>query len=129
VHQAYWDLNWAIKAVAEDQVTKQVGEQTWLLNPVNGFWYTLRTAKDKFSTLVQSTASYVFDMWLGFVLNERDQITGNFHDEGVWEIYPEEEESFRNILNQAIKDTNDLLKLNRELGITIQTGTNYAQIH
>lgn len=129
VHKAYWDLNWAIKAVAEDQTYKHVGDQMWLLNPISGFWYSLRTPKDIFSTLVQGTASYVFDMWISFILQRRDQITAQFHDEGVWECCPTEKEEMESIINESIKETNDFLRLDRELGITIQWGERYSDIH
>lgn len=131
VHKAYWDLNWAIKAVAEVQTYKELDGQMWLLNPINGFWYSLREIKDIFSTLVQGTASYVFDLWIGYVLQEREELTAQFHDEGVWTLddNEKEKESFKKILTDAIQAANDYLKLNRELGIDIQYGYNYASIH
>jgi len=62
--EAYWKRNWAVKKVAQDQYTKEVGGYTWLKNPVSGFWHELRYDKDRWSTTNQSTAVYVFDSWL-----------------------------------------------------------------
>lgn len=101
----------------------------WLQNPINHFWYSLRNEKDIFSTLIQGTASYVFDLWVSFVLTERDQLTAQFHDEIVLEVKKDEKDKVQNIIETAIKDTNNYLRLNRELGIGIQWGTDYSQIH
>ena len=129
LHEAYWRKNWAIKQVAKDQRVKLISGQMWLLNPISGFWYSLRTKKDIFSTLVQGTASYVFDLWVRIVLRSRPQLTAQFHDEIVLSIT----KGFRNeateLLNSAMKEANAILGLIRELGIGIQFGSNYAQIH
>ena len=126
---AYWKLNWAIKEVSARQVVKEVDGQKWLQNPVNKFWYSLRSENDRFSTLVQGTASYVFDVWLGFVLEGRDQLTAQFHDEIVLCVRKGYREDITEYLEKTIQKTNDLLKLNRELGIGIQFGARYSEIH
>lgn len=129
----YWKLNCAIKAVAEAQKIKIIedhGEdEMWLWNPVSKFWYSLRKDNDRFSTLIQGTASYVFDLWIGLVLKEREQLTAQFHDEGVWCVKNEEVDQMYQILERSIMKTNQILKLNRELGIGIQTGSCYSEIH
>lgn len=122
-------MNWAIKAVAKAQVTKEVDGQMWLLNPINGFWYTLRFEKDIFSTLVQGTASYVFDLWVMRFREERPQITAQFHDEVVLELREGREEHIEELLIRAIGRVNDELKLNKELGVDIQFGKRYSDIH
>lgn len=57
LHKTYWERNKAVKLVAKNAKHKTVKfngqEQMWLLNPISGFWYSLRTEKDKFSTLNQ----------------------------------------------------------------------------
>lgn len=57
LHETYWNRNKAVKHVAaacETKTTKVDGvEQMWLMNPVSGFWYSLRYEKDRFSTLNQ----------------------------------------------------------------------------
>ena len=115
--------------IASEQVYKKIGDQLWLYNPVSNFWYSLRYMKDIFSTLIQGTASYVFDLWVSFILEERQQITATFHDEVVLELRPENKELVKSILIRAQKKLNDTLKLNRELTIDVQFGENYGQIH
>lgn len=53
-HRVYWKRNWAVKAITRNCKIKIVGTAKWLFNPVSQFWYSLRDAKDAFSTLNQS---------------------------------------------------------------------------
>lgn len=129
VHAAYWKKNWAVKEVAKNQKTKTVSGQMWLYNPVSGFWYSLRYEKDIFSTLVQGTASYVFDRWVEIVRSKRPQLTAQFHDEIVLHPKLGFREKCEKLLRDAIKQLNDRLKLNRELDIDVQFGNRYSDIH
>jgi DNA polymerase III epsilon subunit-like protein len=129
IHAAYWRRNWSVKAVANDTKTKTVNDQEWLYNPVSRFWYTLRNKKDKFSTLNQGTGVFCFDTWLGFILSKRQEITGQFHDEGVWTVRKGFRNEMTEIIKWAIDKTNEVLGLNRQLDCEIQWGTNYAEIH
>ncbi len=130
LHKAYWERNWAIKKVAEDQIVKTTKDgQMWLLNPISGFWYSLRSKKDRFSTLVQGTAAFVFDLWVRQVREKRPQLTAQFHDEIVLHIKKGHREECTALLNKAIQEVNDMLSLNREFSIGIQFGDTYADIH
>lgn len=122
-------MNWAIKEVASQQIYKTVNDQMWLFNPISKFWYSLRYVKDIFSTLVQGTASYVFDMWVKNIVEERPQLTGSFHDEIVLSIKNGSQEKCTSFLRKAINKTNEQLKLNRELDISVQFGHRYSEIH
>lgn len=127
--EIYWKKNWAIKEVAQSLNVKEVDGLKWLKNPISGFWYNLRKENDRFSTLVQGSASYVFDLWVSKVLKIRRQLTAQFHDEIVLDILREDKEKITNILNKTIEQTNKQLNLNRRLDIGIQFGNNYAEIH
>lgn len=129
VFDAYWKLNWAIKEVSSKQKILIVNGEMWLQNPTNGFFYSLRKKSDIFSTLIQGTASYVFDEWVRFILEEREQLTAQFHDEIVLCVLSENVQRAEDLCNRAIKKLNDKLKLNRELGIGVQIGTRYSDIH
>jgi len=61
VLEVYWKRNKSILDVENALKIKQIGTQMWLLNPISKFWYSLRSDKDKFSTLNQGTGSYIFD--------------------------------------------------------------------
>lgn len=127
--ETYWKRNWSVKQIAEDCEVKTVNGQMWLKNPVSKFWYSLRHDKDRFSTLNQGTGVYAFDTWVKHVRNERPQMTAQFHDEIVLEIKKGHREECEALLRRAVDKTNDQLKLNRELDISIDFGDSYAEIH
>lgn len=129
VHATYWKKNWAIKVVAEEQEVKTVNGTMWLKNPINGFYYWLKQKKDIFSTLVQGSASYVFDLWVMEFRKKRSQLTAQFHDEVVLCVKIGYRKPCETMLRDAIKAVNDNLKLNRELGIDVQFGSRYSDIH
>ena len=126
---AYWKRNWSIKSFAKSCKTKQALGLTWIQNPINKFWYELRSEKDAFSAVNQSTGSYIFDMWLGYIFNEVDKITLQSHDEGGWIIRKGKRKAFEKILKDSIEKVNKKLSLNRDMDIDIQWGENYACVH
>lgn len=126
---AFWRRNWAIRKVADEVKVRQIGSQMWLYNPVSKFWYSLRFDKDKFSTLNQGTGVYCFDSWLAEVLRKRPQLTGQFHDEGIWEVKKGHREEMEKLLRDSIRRVNDRLKLNVTLDIDVQFGHRYSDIH
>lgn len=138
LHKAYWELNWAVKAIADEQVviTDAHGKK-WLVNPINGFLYALRKESDRFSTLAQGTGSYFFDMWVDNTLTEmekrysRKTLTGSFHDEMIACVRDrvEVQEEFSGIIQQAILDVNKKYNLRRALGCDTQVGYKYSEIH
>lgn len=129
LYDAYWERNWAIRAVAEEQTTKLVGDQLWLFNPISGFWYTLRYEKDIFSTLVQGTAAFLFDLWLREIYRRRPEFTGQFHDEVILTIKKGHQEACRKLLNDAISEVNKKVNLHVALAVDVQFGDRYSDIH
>ena len=137
LHAAYWKLNWSIKEVAKNTIVQNIDGQMWQQNPINGFWYSLRSDKDRFSTLCQGTGSYVFDVWCNEVIaicNERynrdPKLSGQFHDELILQVRKGNRELWRELVGvEAMSRTNAILKLNRDVACDVQFGTNYAEIH
>lgn len=129
LHRAYWSRNWAVKKIAEDCIVKTIGAQMWLFNPVSQFWYTLRYDKDRFSTLNQGTGVYCFDIWIRNVRKQSIKICGQFHDEHIAPVKIDQKEEHAAKLRNAIDWTNQELQLNVPLGISIDFGDNYAEIH
>jgi len=136
----YWKVNWSIKEIAKQQKVIKVKckysfekEEKWLYNPINKWYYNLRSEKDVFSTLIQGTASFVFDKWLHYVLDANDDLCnsliGQFHDEFILRAQEGQEEEVKDIINTAILELNKELNLNRELGVGIQIGKRYSDIH
>lgn len=127
--EAYWVRNWAVKAFADDQEVRTVQGQMWIRNPVNGFWYSLRFEKDKFSTLNQGTGAYCFDTWLAFCMSKGVVPCGQFHDEFITCVEEKDRQWCEGVLLFSIEETNKKLKLNVDLGIDIQFGSRYSEIH
>jgi hypothetical protein len=101
----------------------------WLLNPVSGFWYSLRYLKDRFSTLNQGTGVYCFDLWVREVRSRGIKITLQYHDEVVIALLKEQKEEVDKSLRDSIDSVNEKVKLNVPLGVDVQFGINYAKIH
>lgn len=137
LHAAYWELNWAVKAIAEEQVVIDCVGGKWLINPVNGFCYSLRKDSDRFSTLAQGTGSFFFDMWVDGILEGqmkkwgKKSLTGSFHDEKiiVHKDKPAIREAMQEIIAKSIEDVNEKYKLRRKLGCETQFGYRYSEIH
>lgn len=129
LHITYWKRNWAVKKVAESCIVKVVGGQMWLLNPVAQLWYSLRVEKDKFSTLNQGTGVYAFDSWVRNIRKQGIRLCGQFHDEIVFPFKKGDEQQIKEKLTNAIDWTNQELQLNVVLGISIDFGKSYADVH
>lgn len=127
--EIYWKRNWAIRKAAEDLIVRVFNGSKWLYNPVSKFWYSLRNDKDKFSTLVQGTGVYAFDIWLGHVREGGPPIIGQFHDEWVAVITKGNRERCTAHIREAMRKTNEQLGLNRELDCEIEYGPDYSAIH
>lgn len=125
----YWVRNWAVKKVASSVRSKTINGQMWLYNPISHFWYSLRAEKDKFSTLNQGTGVYCFDTWVRNVRKRGIKICGQFHDEIVAPLHKTQKEHYEKSLREAINEVNEELKLNVKLGISIDFGYTYAEIH
>lgn len=146
LHQAYWNLNWSVTAIAEEQQTVEFSSddqrysgwhKLWLINPINGFLYSLRARKDIFSTLCQGTGSFFFDVWVSNVLRRQKERFGiqkiqlQMHDELMFGFKdtPALRETFYSIVKEAIYDVNKEFKLRRTLDNDIQFGLRYSDIH
>jgi hypothetical protein len=129
LHEIYWKRNKSVKQVAEACVVKQVGTKKWLKNPVSGFWYSLRAEKDRFSTLNQGTGVYCFDTYVKHCRKAGIKVSLQMHDEILFRLLEGNKESVIEILNNAIKQVNEEIKLNIPLGISMDFGLNYADCH
>jgi len=127
--EVYWSRNWAVKKFADNCIVKQIGAQKWVYNPISKFWYSLRADKDKFSTVNQSSAVFVFDTWLKGIRNYGLKISFQIHDEFSAEIENKSVKWAKEIVKQSMKEVNEELKLNVELGCDTKTGKNYIEIH
>lgn len=138
VVEGYRKMNWSIEAIAEDQhVIQDARGLKWLVNPINGFCYNIRSKKDVFSTLCQGTGSFMFDMWVDRFLTRMEEkwsvkrLSGQFHDELVTSFKDTEEnkELVKEMLNAAIEEVNDTYLMRKRLGCDVQFGQRYSEIH
>ena len=126
---AFWGRNWAIKKLASSMRVREVNGSMWVLNPVSGFWYSLRSEKDIFSTLNQGTGVYCFDNWVAIVKSKGIPMVGQFHDEWIGLISGDVVEATKDHVSDSIIQLNNKLKLNVPLGCDVQFGKTYADIH
>ena len=126
---AFWSRNWAIEKVASGATTKEVLEGMWLKNPVSGFWHSLRSDKDRFSTLNQSTGVFCFDTWVALCRKNGIKCIGQFHDEVIALVKKGEEGTVEKIMHDAAIKLNEKVNLNVPLGTDVQFGNTYADIH
>lgn len=140
ISKAYKSMNWSIDKIASDQVIKKTSHGVYQMNPFNNIWYHLKTDKDRFSTLVQGTGSYILDLWLGFQFNLRKDpkygigvgganLLATAHDEQIIEFKEEFKDNVKNLIEDSLEKVNDRFKLEIPFGCDVQFGTNYSQIH
>lgn len=137
----YRELNWSIDVIANNTSIKKTSFGDFQLNPLNRMYYPLKTAKDRFSTLIQGSGSYVLDLWLMFVTKRVNQankagsfqfkpmLLAQFHDEIIYECHKHDEDFMRQLVKDSIGDVNKAMKLNIDLDCDIQFGVDYSQIH
>jgi hypothetical protein len=128
----YWERNWSVKVIADEQRTKRCIGLTWLWNPISRMWYELRNKRDIFSTLNQGTGAYCNTLWIRNIMAlGGPPVIGNMHDEVI--VLIRKNQRARDLcgalLYKAIAMVNDELKLNRDLEIVPQFDDSYAGIH
>lgn len=137
----YRELNWSIDVIANNTSIKKTSFGDFQLNPLNKMYYPLKTAKDRFSTLIQGSGSYVLDLWLMFITKRINQamsagklqfkpmLLATFHDECIYECHKRDEDFMRGLVKDSIEDVNKAMRLNVDLDCDIQFGETYADIH
>ena len=127
--ETFWSRNWAIKKVAETFKVKEVNGQKFVFNPISRFWYSLRAEKDRFSTVNQSSAVYVFDTFLKYLKLKGITINFQIHDEFTSNLYENYKESYTNKILESMKEVNEELKLNIPIECSIDFGKDYISVH
>lgn len=128
--EAYWKRNWSVKQFAASCKTKTVGGQMWVQQPLSKFWYTLRTEKDVFSTVNQSTLVYIFDVWIAYLRRHKVKIYANFHDELIT-CFPEhiEKGEVEGIVKHCMELVNKKLNLKIPISCSLDFGKSYKDVH
>ncbi len=133
LHTTYWQRNKAVKLTAADAIVKRVGGQKWLYNPISKMWLFLKSEKDRFSTLNQSSGAYVFNTWLMKVRTKLKplgiKVLLQYHDELALICKKSQKDMVDKLLKEAMIEANKALKLNVQIQIDTQWGANYAEAH
>ena len=129
LHSIYWKRNSAVKKTADAARVKEIKGKKWIYNPISGFWYSLRAEKDRFSTLNQSSGVYCFDMYIMAIRSKGIKISLQMHDEILFNLYEKDMEQNTKLLNDAIQEVNNKVKLNVPLSISVDYGYSYADCH
>lgn len=138
--EGYRMMNWSIDVIASNTSIKKTSFGDFQLNPINKMYYPLKTAKDRFSTLIQGSGAYVLDLWLMFIFKRlklahqvgimKDvKLLGQFHDEIILEFNELQKAEVEKLVNDAMGDVNNALKLHVDLACDIKFGKNYSDIH
>lgn len=127
--EGYWKLNYAVREFALTCKRKVLRDQEWVLNPLNNFWYVLRSEKDIFSVVNQSAGDYCFTVYLKNIKKEYDVVVANFHDEALLRGKKGQEELLVSVIQKAIARTNKQIKMNVTLGMDYAIGSNYSEVH
>lgn len=127
--EAYWKKNNCVKIFSESCFTKEVDGQLWVQNPMNGYYYALRSRKDVFSTVNQGVGDYIFTLWQHNLMSMGVTMNGGWHDETVVCCRPEEKEDVIKKLKLAMEKVNSQLKLKVPIGIDYKIGQSYAEVH
>jgi len=126
---AFWSRNWSVQKVASTLRKRELFGGMWVQNPVSKFWHSLRSEKDRFSTLNQSTGVYCFDVWVKKCRDKDVKTVGQFHDEIIALVKEGKQIETAMNMNYSIEEVNRQLRLNVDLGVDAQFGKTYADIH
>jgi hypothetical protein len=126
---AFWSRNWSVQKVASTLRKRELFGGMWVQNPVSKFWHSLRSEKDRFSTLNQSTGVYCFDVWVKKCRDKGVKTVGQFHDEIIALVKEGNQIETAMNMNYSIEEVNRQLRLNVDLGVDAQFGKTYADIH
>lgn len=139
--EGYREMNWSIDVIAKNTFVKRTSFGDFQLNPLNKMFYPLKTDKDRFSTLIQGSGSYVLDLWLMFIekrldmaveagaVKFRPMLIGQMHDECIYECHKDDATFVRKLIKDAIGDVNQAMKLEVDLDCDVQQGLKYSEIH
>lgn len=139
--EGYREMNWSIDVIAKNTFVKRTSFGDFQLNPLNKMFYPLKTDKDRFSTLIQGSGSYVLDLWLMFIekrldmaveagaVKFRPMLIGQMHDECIYECHKDDAAFVRKLIKDAIGDVNQAMKLEVDLDCDVQQGLKYSEIH
>ena len=129
LHKGYHDRNKSVQQFANNLKVKIIRGQKWLLSPVSNFWMFLSAEKDRFSCCNQSTAVFVFDLWLRYIREQGIIVRFQYHDEAAIYTTPDKVDSDKAKIRKAIDKVNEVLQLNVTIDCSMDVGNSYSEVH
>jgi DNA polymerase I-like protein with 3'-5' exonuclease and polymerase domains len=131
VRDAYWELNHSIIKASDSFEVKIVDKEMWMKHPINGYYYSLRTEKDKYSLACQSTASYVLDTFVLLMRRKGWRISLTYHDEILFNIIdtPKNRKKVDDDIQWCMKVINEKFGFTVHLSAAPEFGESYASVH
>jgi DNA polymerase-1 len=127
--EAYWIKNKCVRTFSGSCETKTVNGQLWVKNPLNNYYYSLRSTKDIFSTVNQGTGDYIFTLWQHNLMSMGVILYAGFHDEIVTCCKSEDCDIVIDKLKKAMERVNKQLNLQVPVGIDYKIGNSYSEVH
>lgn len=122
----YKKKNWAVEKFTSSIQKRVVNGTTYVFNPLSKFWYTLRNEKDVFSVINQSAGDYFFNRWLFHIIEQRPQLTGQFHDSVILTVKEGNRDNVKKLLLSALEKANKETNLDIPIACDIKYGKNYG---
>jgi len=126
---SYWQIHFAVKEVTNSFISKKVGDETWIYNPISKFYYYCRNSKDIFSIINQSSAVYCFNMWVWNCTQMGIFPVTQSHDDSAYIVEESNTQKTIDIISEAMRRVNSQLRLNVELACETQVGSNISETH
>lgn len=128
--EAYWKINWSIKAFAESLTVKTISDGSmWLKSDLSGFWLSLRSEKDRFSLHNQNMGRFCFDTYTAYMY----RLTGYYpiydqHDDAVYIVPEDKAQWLADKMKIAMAMVNQKFKLVIPLQIEPAIGDNLSEV-
>lgn len=138
--EAYWTRNWAIKEFVKKELRHTVitikqnyggkfVREMWVQNPINHFFYPVRSEKDLFSAVNQSAGAFAFDNWVKIIIDKYPKLAFQAHDEIILIIPKNYRGRVSKWLTECMEEVNKKYKLNTPLRVKAEFGATYADVH
>jgi hypothetical protein len=126
---AFWKIHYAVLEVSESFEIKKVGNEEWVLNPISKWYYPLKSRRNIFSVVNQSSAVYCFNMWV-WNCNQLGiyPVTQN-HDDSVYIVDEDKAVETTELIEKAMDRVNAQLGLRVKLACETQIGDNLSETH
>lgn len=130
--QGFWKMNAHIQKFMDNDIPRITTNDArqWVQAPLTGFWLPCRADHKIFNIIIQSTGSYIHNLWMHFMRKKGYLITLSMHDEFVL-ILPDDIDREKIALDatDSMNIINDLFNFAAPISVDGSFGKTYADIH